>query len=73
MSKVIYEPSPRYVVEVANTVSGYGGHRHQGAWNFEHAFALASDAGALAKRLAEDNEFVRVIDRAPAELNEEKN
>lgn len=73
MSKVIYEPAPRFVVEVANTVSHIRGERMQGAWNFEHAFALASDAEALAKRLAEDNEFVRVIDRTPAELNEEKN
>ncbi|QMU97822.1 hypothetical protein FVO59_11850 [Microbacterium esteraromaticum] len=69
MSTIIYEPEPRYVVETANALSGVTGIRLRGAWNFEHAFHALEDATAHADRLAEDNEHVRVIDRAENEEN----
>lgn len=60
----VYEPRPRYVVEVANSISNIVGHRMVGAWNFSYAYLHLSDAQAMAERLAEENEYVRVIDRA---------
>lgn len=63
MSKVIAEPRPRYVVEMANTISPYGGGRYVGTWNFACAYDALSDAESMAARMAEDNEFVRIVDR----------
>lgn len=67
MTTTVYEPKPRYVVEVANSINDYAGRRHQGAWNFAYAYDALTDAEAMADRLAEDNEYVRVIDRADNE------
>lgn len=69
MSKTVYEPTPRYVVETANTLPTLTGGRVQGAWNFAYAFDLLRDAQNMAVRMAEDNEYVRVIDRADNEEN----
>lgn len=69
MTTIVHEPKPRYVVEVANSISDYAGRRLQGAWNFAYAYDALTDAEAMADRMAEDNEYVRVIDRA--ENNEE--
>lgn len=71
MSAEIHRPQPRFVVETADTIIAYGGARSQGMWRFAFAFDLESDAITQANRLAEDNEFVRVIDRTAT--NEEKN
>jgi hypothetical protein len=71
MVATTYEPKPRYVVEVANTISySVSGARHAGAWEFRYAFEQEMDAYAAADRLAEEHEFVRVIDRR-TENNEE--
>lgn len=66
---VVYTPRPRYVVETANTIESQTGERAPGLWNFGFAFHARNDAITAADRLAEDNEYVRVIDRA--ETNEE--
>lgn len=60
---VAYVPRPRYVVERANTITSFTGQRCQGAWEFVFAFNDMQDAIAAADREAEDNEWVRVIDR----------
>lgn len=70
MSVTVYKPVPRYVVETAETFDTPTGQRFPGAWNFAFAFYDATDARAAADRLAEEHEYVRVIDRAE---NEEKN
>lgn len=69
MIRVVAEPRPRYVVETANMISVYGyiESRSRGAWNFAYAYNELSDAESMAARMAEDNEFVRVIDRGVAD------
>lgn len=70
MSKTIYEPKPRYLVE-----SGEGSYVQKEPdwvappeltaihWSFDKAFNQEKDAISYADRMAEDHEFVRVIDR----------
>lgn len=70
MAEVVYRPEPRYVVERADSISALGGGRHPGGWNFEYAFELLHDAETKAARMSEENEYVRVIDRAATENKE---
>lgn len=57
---VVFEPLPRYVVQVAEPI-GYG----RVHWCFEEAFTERFEAVALAESLARHKEHVRVIDRVP--------
>lgn len=65
---IVYEPKPRYVVETADVVS-FGSDEHPGAWNFHYAFERLDDAMAMADRLAEEHQYVRVIDRHATKEN----
>lgn len=60
---IVYAPKPRYAVEVANTISKITGGRMQGAWDYRFGFHNLDDAVSAADRLAEEHEFVRVVDR----------
>jgi len=68
---VIYEPAPRYVVETADTIANVTGERMAGRWEFAFAFANRGEAMMTADRLAEDREYVRIIDRNPTTDNQE--
>lgn len=56
----------RYVVETASREIvprlGRETEARPGEWEFEKAFELLSDAEAYAKRIAEDYEWVRIIE-----------
>ena len=72
MSKTIYEPKPRYEVQVgeAEYIEGFDATKGKYetsltgmCWSFDRAFTMEHDAITYAKLMAEDQEFVRVIDR----------
>lgn len=76
MSETIYEPKPRYEVQrgEAEYIEGFDATKGIYAktltttsWSFDKAFNLKSDAITYADRMAEDHEFVRVIDREEKE------
>lgn len=69
MSDVVVVVRPRYVVEVGEvtllgdmcgTVVG-----ESWSWSFRFAFDALDDAEAAARRLAEEHEHVRIVDREP--------
>lgn len=68
MSKTIYETKRRY--EVQQGEAEYIGESHNQeriltgrCWSFDRAFNMEHDAITYANLMAEDHEFVRVIDR----------
>lgn len=72
MSETIYEPKPRYEVQLGEASYLEEFDASNGTyvktctttyWNFDAAFNQKKDAISYADRLAEDNEYVRVIDR----------
>ena len=68
MSKTIYEPKPRYEVQVGEAEYIWEPHNQENiltsmCWSFDRAFTMEHDAITYANLMAEDHEFVRVIDR----------
>lgn len=63
MNKTMYEPRPRYVVEIGESVMTIPGRIEFAGWVFHHAFSSMADAQACADGAAEDHQYVRVIDR----------
>ena len=68
MSKTIYEPKPRYEVQVGEAEYIWEPHNQENIltsmyWSFDRAFTMEHDAITYANLMAEDHEFVRVIDR----------
>ncbi|WP_053387673.1 hypothetical protein [Leucobacter japonicus] len=62
MSKDLGHFSRRYAVEIGSQAY-IGMEPTYVDWAFDRGFKSLSDAEAYADRAAEDNEFVRVIDR----------
>lgn len=62
MSKDLGHFSRRYSVEIGSQAY-MGIERTYVAWAFVRGFKTLGDAEAYADRIAEDNEFVRVVDR----------
>ena len=68
MSKTIYEPKRRYEVQQGEAEYTWESHNQERiltgmCWSFDRAFTMEHDAITYAKLMAEDHEFVRVIDR----------
>lgn len=68
MSKTIYEPKRRYEVQVGEAEYIWEPHNRENiltgmCWSFDRAFTMEHDAITYANLMAEDHEFVRVIDR----------
>ena len=68
MSKTIYEPKPRYEVQVVEAEYIWEPHNQENiltgmCWSFDRTFTIKHDAITYAKLMAKDHEFVRVIDR----------
>ena len=69
---VIYGIARRYNIEVgtqlytSDLLSNEGRLRGRVEWQFHRAFTNRDDAEAYANRVAEDYEFVRIIDKGEA-------
>lgn len=64
MTKTVYEPRPRFVVQVGDVVrSRVDGTTHAMSWEFETAFDGIQMAKDRADLLARNTPHVRVVDR----------
>ena len=68
MSKTIYETKRRYEVQQGEAEYIWESRNQERTltgmcWSFDRAFAMEHDAITYANLMAEDHEFVRVIDR----------
>lgn len=68
MSKTIYETKRRYEVQQGEAEYTWDYHNRERiltgmCWSFDRAFTMEHDAITYANLMAEDHEFVRVIDR----------
>lgn len=63
MVVVVFEPRPRYIVEVGEEEKVFGGELIEVVWSFYRAFEDLADAEACAVGEAKSEPFVRVIDR----------
>lgn len=68
---IIFEPKPRYIIEIGDTVSFLTGGRAAGAWNFHAGTDDEAIAKSMAYQLAKEHEYVRVIERSAIEENNE--
>lgn len=61
--RTVYEPRPRFIVEIADYVSRQSGVHEPTHWAFEEAFETLEEAKGSADYHARMNRFVRVIEK----------